>query len=210
MKDLFVYTLVKAVAPQVVESMISKIKVYRSIILKLPENTNQINLKNKLSQIGQTEKLWHLIDNSDPSNFPIITGDTKLSTQISENEFYIAFFNDKPSFWNPNWPQITIVVLKELSPTDKYIVISSYFLRPQIAERGILTKNCNIVLETVFNYYKSQGVDISENIRSSKVLIDPITSHNKNISPILAILVIIGFILLLLGAWALIIKFKLI
>ena len=61
MKDLFVYTLVKAVAPQVVESMISKIKVYRSIILKLPENTNQINLKNKLSQIGQTEKLWHIL-----------------------------------------------------------------------------------------------------------------------------------------------------
>jgi len=45
MKDLFVYTLVKAVAPQVMESVINKIKVYRSIILKLPENTNKESLK---------------------------------------------------------------------------------------------------------------------------------------------------------------------
>jgi len=170
MKEEIVYTLIRAIIPDLFDNLFNKINCFRLFQIKLPDLTNQEELFSEIKKIPETNKLWSVM---------------KEGSAQGEKDFFIVFFNKKKSFFDPNWPQITSVFYKEDNTQEKILIIRSQFSQNQIIERGVLTKNCNIVMETIKNYFDKKGVDISENIEKAEVLKDSISKSflNKNIFP---------------------------
>jgi len=187
MGEQTVYSLIKIILPGIAENLLNKLNLFRLFKIQLPESTNQEELFSEIKKMPDEYKLWKIVKEVSDSN---------------EKYFFVTFFNKKRYYlFNPNWPQFTTVIYKEINLLEKYLIVYSQFSKTQVAERGVLMKNCNIVIEVIKKYFKKHGIDISQNIKKAEFLKDSISSsiYGKNISTkqiILSLLIV--FIILML------------
>ncbi len=178
---------------------------YRSVIIKLPVEVQGRDLYELL-------KSWHrlLPEEERPREERFLIPKPvydKLGSGVvdshGENNFTLAFFNEKSSFWSPNWPQITSVLYREVSDDTKYLIVSSSFVRTQLMERGILVKNCASILEVVEGFCKSRGVDFMPNLREAQWFMDSfsekVAKYDRRLSWWQALLMIPVGILIIAG-----------
>ena len=180
MKGEIIFSLIKAVVPSIADNFLKKLNLFRCFQIQLPEPVNSEELFSEIKKISEIYKDW------------------KITQEVLKEKCFNVIFFNKNSILSINWTQTTIVFYKEINPKEKYLIIYSQFNKSQVAERGILMNNCNIVIEAVKNYFNQKGTDISQNISQAQFFEDNISKsvYGKNISTRKTIL-IVGLIVII-------------
>lgn len=193
--------LVEGIATEVIERGIDyaagKTACYRSIVVTLPSDTSKEKLLSEIKKISESNPRWKSISNPPLERFPIFLEKREtIIANLDEKESFVTFFNNKEETWVSPWYQFTIVLYREdKNSLENKVYISSYFIKPQMMERGILTKNCETVLQSISSFLSDNGKKILKIDRYS----DAISRYDKTISiPQFIIGVIIGMILIYL------------
>ncbi len=118
-------------------------RLHREISFSLDGDTDLNELFIHLKAIGEKDVNWELKE-----------------THFSEEKghFFMVFHNPKKRI-SINWPQNTVIAC-EKEDGKIYFMIRSEFRRPQIAERGILSNNCNICQEKIRIFFQKKNIDV--------------------------------------------------
>ena len=200
MDEGLVISLLDEVAPQIMENLAEKVSCFRTILIRLPETTDHRELQTSIINIPQQQKLWQIWGDLtfNPSTLAMDAEPRKIFEALGENDFYVPFFVRKESILNPNWPQLVLVVYKEVSATEKYLLIQATFTQAQFIERGVLIADCAVVLGYVRNLFLQKGIDISDLITQARLFKDNLSRIDKKLPTWMVLLAVIGILAFIL------------
>ncbi len=118
-------------------------RLHREISFSLDGDTDLNELFLYLKIIGEKDGNWELKENH---------------FSEEKDHFFMVFHNPKKRI-SINWPQNTVIAC-EKEGSEVHFMIRSEFQRPQIAEREILSNNCNVCQQKIRTFFREKNIDI--------------------------------------------------